>query len=92
MNGIEENHNGELNVNTIITDDGIIFFNEQRLTNNDIKRINQCYDNLEDIYRKYGTLNIWTLMDQNCSTREMINYLKNRNILRQYGYDGDKDI
>lgn len=88
-----ENWNGELLANTIITDEGIIFLDEWKLSKKDLKRIEQCEINLDHIWTKYGTLDLWELMDKNISFGDMKDYLTARYVLRAYDrYEGKEDI
>ena len=87
MDELKENENGELNANVMILDNMVIFFDEYKLTNEDLERIKRSQKRLDYMSHKYGTLDIWELMDKRCSHKEMVNYLIARYTLRRYNVE-----
>lgn len=88
------NDDGELVENTIILDDGsVIFIDEHRMDDDEMEQLDYAISFLEKILHKYGSINVFDLMDVGITTREMHKYLCALRVMDKHGMiDGDGDI
>jgi hypothetical protein len=72
----ECNSKGELMANTMILDDGsVIFIDEHHMTKYEIMYLDNSIKYVDEIEEKYGTLDIFKLMDRNITKSEMFKLL-----------------
>lgn len=86
------NRRGEIQENTIITDDGVLFIEERKYTPNEMKDIRKAEKTLDELEEFYGTLNPFELMDENIRKSEMIDYLSARYVLHKLGWTKEEDL
>lgn len=86
------NRRGELQENTIITDDGVAFIEERKYSPHEMEDIRAAEKVLDELEEFYGTLNPFELMDEHIRKSEMIDYISARYVLHKLGWTSEEDL
>ena len=83
------NSDGELVENTMILDDGtVVFIDEHRMSRKEQAELDNALGFLSGVDDKYGTLDIFELMDKNMLKGEMFKYLCAMRVAKKHGLIG----
>lgn len=86
------NRRGELEENTVITNEGVIFIKEKKYSPSEMRIIRKAEGILNELEDYYGTLNPFELMDDHIKPRELLDYMTARYNLHRLGWTGEEDV
>ena len=86
------NRRGELQENTAIVDNQLVFIEERKYSPSELKDIKKAEKVLDEIEESFNTLNAFELMDADIPPRDMFNYLKARYTLHNLGWTREEDL